>query len=72
ELFLEKMREVTGELDLESSEIASRLNLRKTQVDAWLKRGVRDGQIARSTRPVRYRSSEGEQQKSFTFDAPVK
>ena len=72
ELFLEKLREVTGELDLESSEIASRLNLRKTQVDAWLKRGVRDGQIARLTRPVRYRSSEGEQQKSFTFDAPVK
>ncbi len=72
ELFLEKLREVTGELDLESSEIASRLNLRKTQVDAWLKRGVRDGQIARSKRPVRYRSSEDEQQKSFTFDAPVK
>lgn len=71
-LFQNKMREFTGELPLASLEISSRLNLKKVQVDAWLKRGVRDGHIARSTRPVRYRSSEGKQQKSFAFNESIK
>ena len=70
-LFLEKMCEVAGERPLTSRDIASELNLKKSQVDAWLKQGVCDGQITRSTRPVRYRSSKGEQQKSFSFNVSV-
>ena len=70
-LFLEKMREVAGEQPLTSRDIASELNLKKSQVDVWLKQGVCDGKITRSTRPVRYRSSKGEQQKSFSFNVSV-
>ena len=57
-LFLTRMRDITSEAPMKTKDIAFRLDLHKSQADAWLKRGVQDGKIRKMTRPVRYQSTQ--------------
>ena len=52
---------------LTSSEIARRLGLKKTQANAWLKRGVGEGKIRKTAKPVRYQSTPGGRQQGSLF-----
>lgn len=54
DLFLVRFATMTTSAPLPSAQIAENLNLVKTQVDAWLKRGVAEGVIKRIKNPVRY------------------
>lgn len=54
DLFLARIAKMTTPAPLPSAQIAESLNLVKTQVDAWLKRGVEEGVIKRFERPVRF------------------
>ena len=63
DLFLARFATLTSVTPLSSGEIAEDLNVVKTQVETWLRRGVSEGAIRRLTRPVRYqpRGSQGTQ-----------
>ena len=45
---------MTKEAPLKTKEVATRLNIEKSQANAWLKRGVSDGKIKKLTKPVRF------------------
>ena len=66
-LFLRSLLDLTGDEPLEVEKIAAGLGLVKAQVNAWVKRGVADGQINKFFKPVRYQSASAEQQQS-SFD----
>ena len=55
ELFLSRLGALTSSKALTTDEISKRLNLVKTQVGDWLKRGMREDRIQKLNRPVRYR-----------------
>ena len=57
DLFLAKMKQHTAEDPLSSSEVARRLGIAKGQVDNWIGRGVKQGAIRRTSRPVLYQAS---------------
>jgi len=54
QLFICKIEELTAEAPLKADEIASQLELEKSQVSAWLKRAVEEGLVEKLQRPVRY------------------
>lgn len=56
-LFLKHLRKLTGDEPMKAADISARLKLEKTQVNAWLKRGVADSEIKKLNRPVRYQSA---------------
>ena len=65
-LFLERLRDLTNDDPMKVEDIATRLELEKVQVSAWLKRGTMDGQIKKISKPIRYQfASVGQQQASF-------
>ncbi|WP_339861689.1 DNA-processing protein DprA [Thalassospira alkalitolerans] len=65
-LFLVRMREITTTQPMKTEDIASHLELEKSQTNAWIKRGVEEGNIKRLTQPVRYQSiSDGPPQASL-------
>lgn len=65
-LFLLRLRELTDSAPMNVEDIATRLELEKAQVNAWLKRGTTDGQIKKLSKPLRYQSaSAGQRQASF-------
>ena len=41
-----------------SADLAEALDVRKGQMDAWLKRATEEGKLERMNRPVRYRTSK--------------
>ena len=41
-----------------AKEIAEDLDLRKVQIDDWLNRAVKDGNVDKKNRPVRYRRKQ--------------
>ncbi len=57
-LFLIRLQEITRVAPTNAEDIAQRLELKRSQVNAWLKRGVGEGQIRKLTRPVRYQSTD--------------
>ena len=57
-LFLTQVEHLTSASPLATEDIAARLDLQKSQVNVWLKRAVSEGKIAKSVRPVRYRTAE--------------
>ena len=54
EVFLRKLAERTTITSLNADDIAEQLDLSKTQVYAWLKRGKLESRVIRKTGPVRY------------------
>jgi predicted Rossmann fold nucleotide-binding protein DprA/Smf involved in DNA uptake len=54
QLFLIKVQKVTAESPMKVGEIASLLELEKTQANAWLNRGVVEGVVEKFWKPVRY------------------
>lgn len=70
DLFLKHLDLLTSQEALAADDICKRLDLKKTQVDVWLKQGVREKRVQKSSRPVRYcslrRESDQEQ-----LDLPV-
>jgi predicted transcriptional regulator len=60
------MLELTSDGPLKADDISERLELEKSQVNVWLKRGVADDRIKKFNKPVRYQSaSAGKRQASF-------
>jgi hypothetical protein len=52
-----RMADVSSAGPLTVKEIARRLELEKTQANAWLKRAVSEGKIEKLTKRIRYRMS---------------
>ena len=68
DLFLHRFGDLTSDKTLNSTEMSKRLNLKKTQTDAWLKRGVSEEQIEKLNGPVRYQLRNKDQgQQSLLF-----
>lgn len=63
-LFLRCLRELTDDNPMKVEDIAARLKLDKSQVNAWLKRGTTEGQIMKLSNPVRYQSVSAEQRQA--------
>lgn len=62
-LFLARFLELTSAGPMAVDDIAARLELEKTQVNAWLKRAQCEEKISKLTRPVRYQiNPEGKNQ----------
>ena len=55
-LFLEWMDAATASEPIGAGDIAGRLDLKKTQVAAWLKRGMEEQRLRELAKPVRYQS----------------
>jgi len=66
-LFLDRVIEVTDGRPMKADEIAASLELEKSQVNAWLKRGVADGEIKKLQRPVRYQANTSEREQASLF-----
>ncbi len=67
-LFLNRLRDITITGPMKAEDIALRLKLHKSQVNAWLKQGVSGGKVEKMTRPVRYQPAEGASQQESLFD----
>jgi predicted Rossmann fold nucleotide-binding protein DprA/Smf involved in DNA uptake len=66
-LFLTLLRQMTSRVPLKIADIANRLQLQKSQVNAWLKRGVSEGHIDEFSRPKRYQSAAEAQKQTSLF-----
>lgn len=66
-LFIVRLLELTDDDPMKVEDIARRLKLEKTQVNAWLKRGIADGQIKKLNKPVRYQSASAEHRQPSFF-----
>lgn len=55
--FLERLAGLTANGGVSRQEIADQLELTKSQVGAWVQRGLEEGQLIKQGRPVRYRRS---------------
>ena len=53
-LFLTRMMESATSTALSADEIAAAFRLEKSQVSAWLKRGIDDGTMRKLSKPTRY------------------
>ena len=68
ELFLHRFGDLTSGKMLSPAEISERLNIKKPQSNAWLKRGVDEEKIEKLNKPVRYRlQNKDQRQQSFSF-----
>ena len=67
-LFFRHMLKITSNDPLKADEISKCLELEKSQVKAWLKRGIASGQIKKFYRPVRYQSSGVEQRQASLLE----
>ncbi len=54
QLFVSKIEELTADAPLKADEIASHLELEKSQTNAWLKQAVEEGLAEKLQKPVRY------------------
>jgi predicted Rossmann fold nucleotide-binding protein DprA/Smf involved in DNA uptake len=66
-LFLVSIGDITSAAPMTVDEIAKRLELKKAQASAWLKRGVGEGKIKKLTKPVRYQFSTARRQQASLF-----
>ena len=68
DLFFHRFGELTSSKALSPAKISEQLDLKKTQTDAWLKRGVSEGKIEKLNGPVRYQLRNKDQgQQSLLF-----
>jgi predicted Rossmann fold nucleotide-binding protein DprA/Smf involved in DNA uptake len=67
ELFILKFQEATSQAPLKIDEIASLLELGKSQASAWVKRGVSEGKIKKLQRPVRYQAADKSEEQASLF-----
>ena len=68
ELFLHRFGDLTASKTLSPAEISEQLNLKKPQINAWLKRGVSEERVEKLNKPVRYQLRNKEQgQQSLLF-----
>ncbi len=54
ELFLHRFGDLTASKTLSPAEISEQFKIKKSQIDAWLKRGVSEEKIVKLNKPVRY------------------
>lgn len=66
-LFLAHMAELTSTEPMAAADIAARLKLEKSQANAWLKRAVSEGKVAKLKRPVRYQADAAERRQASLF-----
>ena len=66
-LFMVRLHEITTGAPMTSSDIARRLELKKTETNAWLNRGVKEGKIRKTSKPVRYQSTPGGRRQGSLF-----
>lgn len=66
-LFLQHLEKLAADCPLPANAIAEQLDLEKSQVNAWLKRGVADGAIKKLNQPVRYQPTSGVQRQASLF-----
>lgn len=66
-LFLARMVGITAAKPMKADDIASHLELEKSQTNAWLRRGVSDGKIKKLAKPVRYQSAAAGRQQASLF-----
>lgn len=67
QIFVNKIEELTGEVPIKVDEIASNLELEKSQVNAWLKRAVEEGLAKKLQKPVRYQILVKSQKQTSLF-----
>lgn len=67
-LFLVRMLDLTAAKPMKADDIASRLELERSQTNAWLKRGVNDGKIKKLAKPVRYESTAVGRRQASLFE----
>ena len=67
QLFILKVQEETVDYALKADDITSRLELVKSQTNAWLKRGVAEGSIKKLQRPIRYQATGKSKKQSSLF-----
>ena len=67
-MFLTRMLDTTANSPMKTEEIALCLELQRSQVNIWLKRGVSDRKIKRMVKPVRYQSIENARRQASLFD----
>lgn len=65
--FLARILDLTSATPLAVADIATRLELEKSQVKAWLKRGETEGKITKLTKPVRYQIAPAGRQQASLF-----
>lgn len=61
ELFIAKVRELCANEPRTTDEMVEALAINKTQVNAWLKQAVEDGEMRKLAKPVRYEVGTGKQ-----------
>lgn len=62
EHFLQKLANETAREPLTAEALQERLEINKSQLTDWLKRGLADGQIEKLNKPVRYHMAKAQQQ----------
>lgn len=67
-LFLARMLDLTSTAPMTVDDVAARLELEKSQVNAWLKQAMSDGKISRLTKPVRYQIAAARRQQASLFE----
>ncbi len=67
-LFLRHILKLTSNGPLKAEDISKCLDLEKSQVHSWLKRGITEGQIRKLNKPVRYQSIAVEQRQASLLD----
>jgi predicted Rossmann fold nucleotide-binding protein DprA/Smf involved in DNA uptake len=67
EVFLKTVGELTKESPISSAELRAKLKIKSNVIHAWLKRGVNEGFIEKSNKPVRFqlRANSAEQPSLF-------
>ena len=70
DLFLSHLEVLTSNEPLKADDISERLDLKKTQIVAWLEQGVREKKVHKINKPVRYRYV-GQQVTQEQLDLPV-
>ena len=66
-LFLIRMLKITANGPMKADDIAVCLELGKSQLNTWLKRGVSEGKIRKLSGPVRYQATEGVREQGRLF-----
>ena len=66
-LFIMRLGALTQTAPMKLEDLASHLDLETSQLLTWLKRGSSEGKVTKLTRPVRYRATSAEPQKSLAF-----
>ena len=67
-LFLDRMEAITARSPLGVDALLKKIDVSKSQLTTWLKRGVEEGHLEKLNRPVRYRRQDLEPKQASMFD----